>query len=230
MERLQRGRLWTGPVSLTIPVGVSGFTGSGGATATKPLVGNVNVRNYNSGGFTSTINDTSTTQIWTNGEGQRLDRQEYILPPEFASQVLTSVTITDTGSYDLVGAMFSGLTVSTRSAYVVESITISSGKVFYDPSTKIYLQKVALTNAGTTAVNGPLFLILQDLSSGVTLANKSAATACFEPIGSRYVVALPEGPPLAPNTTVVVTLAFSDPSGVTISYTPLAAGSLGGAP
>ena len=248
------GNCGSGIVSLTVPVGVSGvssvftllntfrgqagpnaglyitFTGSGGATATQPLVGDVNVRNYNSGGYTSTINNTSTIQVWTNGEGQRLDRQEYILPAAFSSQVLTSVTITDTGSYDLSRAMFSALTVSTCRAYVAEGITISSSKIVYDPSKSIYLQEVALTNAGTTAVSGPLFFILEDLPSGVTLVNKSAATACFAPVGSRFVEALPEGSSLAPNTTVIVKLGFSDPSGAAITYTPLVAGSLGGAP
>jgi hypothetical protein len=193
-------------------------------------VGDVNVRNYNSGGYTSTINNTSTIQVWTNGEGQRLDRQEYILPAAFSSQVLTSVTITDTGSYDLSRAMFSALTVSTCRAYVAEGITIFSSKIVYDPSKSIYLQEVSLTNAGTTAVRGPLFFILEDLPSGVTLVNKSAATACFAPVGSRFVEALPEGSSLAPNTTVIVKLGFSDPSGAAITYTPLVAGSLGGAP
>jgi hypothetical protein len=79
-------------------------------------------------------------------------------------------------------------------------------------------------------VAGPLFFILEDLPAAVTLANKSAATACFAPIGSRYLVAFPEGSSLAPNTAAVVKLAFSDPSGAAISYTPLVAGSLGGAP
>jgi hypothetical protein len=248
------GSCGSGTVSLTVPVGVSGvrsvftllntynghagpsaylyitFTGSGGATATQPLVGDVNVRNYNSGGYTQTINNTSTVQVWTNGAGQRLDRQQYILPAAFASQVLTSVTITDTGSYDLSRAMLSALTVSTCGAYLAEGITISKGKIIYDPSKRIYLQDVTLTNAGTTAVDGPLFFILEDLPSGVTLVNKSAATACLSPIGSRYFGTLPEGSTLAPNTTLVVTLAFSDPSGAAISYTPLVAGSLGGTP
>jgi hypothetical protein len=92
------------------------------------------------------------------------------------------------------------------------------------------VQGVTLTNTGTTAVKGPLFLILEDLPAGVTLANRSGATACFAPIGSRYVEAFPEGSSLAPNTTVIVRLGFSDPSGAAISYTPLVAGSLGGLP
>jgi len=239
------GSCGPGTVSLTIPVGVSGvrsaftllntyngqagpsaylyitFTGSGGATATEPLVGDVNVRNYNPGGYTSTINNTSTIQVWTDVYGERLDRQEYILPAAFASQVLTSVTITDTGTYDLSRAIFSALTVSTCSAYVAEGITISSGEIVYEPSKSIYLQEVTITNTGTMAVAGPLFFILEDLPAGVSLANKSGATACFAPIGSSYIGVLPKGSSLAANTSVVVELAYKDPSGVAISYTPL---------
>jgi len=96
------GSCGPGTVSLTIPVGVSGvrsaftllntyngqagpsaylyitFTGSGGATATEPLVGDVNVRNYNPGGYTSTINNTSTIQVWTDVYGERLDRRPHL--------------------------------------------------------------------------------------------------------------------------------------------------------
>ena len=243
-----------GVVSVTIPVGVSGvtsaftlmntmwgqpgpnasafvtFTGSNGATVTQPLVGGVNIRDHNNDGYQNTINNTSTVQAWTNGEGQRLDRQEYILSAAFASQVLTSVTITDAGDENFSRVAFAGLTVSTCRTYVTETIAISSSKIVYDPNKNIYVQKVTLTNNGSTAVSGPLFIILQDLPAAVTLVNKSGATACLAPIGSRYVGALPVGSLLAPNTTVIVTLGFSAPSGAAISYTPLVAGSLGGLP
>lgn len=243
----------SGTVSLTIPVGVSGvtsaftllntmwgqagpkaylyitFNGSNGATLTRPLVGGVNVRDFNNDGYQNSINNTSTTQVWTNGLGQRLDRQEYILPAVFASQVLTSVTITDTGNESFSRAILSAITVSTCRAYVTEGITVSRSKIFYDTKLKLYLQDVLLTNTNTTAVPGPLFFILEDLPSAVSLVNKSGATACFAPIGSRYVVPFPEGSSLAPNTSVVLRLGFSDTSGAAISYPPLVAGSLGGA-
>jgi len=109
-------------------------------------------------------------------------------------------------------------------------IAISSSKIVYDVSLKLYFQDVTLSNTGTTAVGGPLFFILEDLPAAVSLVNRSAATACFAQIGSRYVSALAQGSLLAPDTSVVVRLAFSDPSGAAISYTPLVAGSLGGAP
>jgi hypothetical protein len=248
-----------GTVQLTIPVGVYGvtsaftilntmwgwegptaylyitFRGSNGATRTVPLVGNVNVRDYNNDGNTNTIDNTSTVQVWDNGLGQRLDRQEYLLPAEFARQTLTSVTITDTGNEgngtNGSRAVLAALTVSTCFAYVTETITISSGPIVYRPDLKLYGQAVTLTNAGSTPVAGPLFFILEDLPAGVNVVNRSGGTtACFAPLGSRYVVALPEGSLLAPNASVILRLAFSDPSGAAISYRALTAGSLGGLP
>jgi hypothetical protein len=83
------GNCGSGVVSLTVPVGVAGvtsafslvntfrgqagpdaylyvtFTGSAGATVTQPLLGGVNVRDYNNDGYQNTINNTSTTQVWT---------------------------------------------------------------------------------------------------------------------------------------------------------------------
>jgi hypothetical protein len=101
----------------------------------------------------------SPIQVWTDGEGQRLDRQEYILPGAFASQVACA-------------------------AYAVESSAISSSKIFYDQHLGQNFQDVALSNTGAAAVKGPLFFILEDLPSALNLVNESAATACFTPIGS----------------------------------------------
>ena len=243
-----------GTVSLTIPVGVSGvtsvftvlnsmwgqfgplaylsitFSGSNGATATKSLVGNVDVRDYNNDGGDNSINNTSTTQVWTNGLGQRLDRQEYILPATFASQVLTSVTITDTGNEGFSRAILAALTVSTCEGYVAEGITISSSPIVYHPGSMLYIQDVYLNNPGSTAVAGPLLLILENLPAGVSVANKSRPTSCYAPIGSPALIALPKGSLLAPNTSVRVRLRFSDPSGTAISYTPLVVSSQGSTP
>jgi hypothetical protein len=197
------------------------FNGSKSATATLPLVGDVNVRDYNNDGCADAVNNTTTTQVRTNGLGQRLDRLEYILPAAFASQALNSVTITDTGNEFFSRAIFSAITVSTCRAYAIEGVTISSSQIVYHPGLMRYTQGMSLTNTGSTAVPGPLFLILEDLPSGVSVVNESKPTSCFAPIGSPYVIALPEGSSLAPNTAVTVNLGFSDPSATAISYTPL---------
>ena len=247
-----------GTVSLTIPVGVSGvtsvftllntmwgfagphsylsvtFQGSEGATVTQPLVGNVNVRDYNNDDNTNTINNTTTVQVWDNGLGQRLDRQEYILPPAFANQALDSVTITDTGSEgngtDGSRAVFAAITVSTCQSYVIPGVSVSSSAIVYLPDLHLYAQEVTLTNDNATAVTGPLDLILENLPAAVHLENESSPTACFDPIGSPYVVALPKGSSLAPNTKVVVHLGFRDISGAAITYTPLTVSSRLGSP
>jgi len=245
-------------VSLTIPVGVYGvtsaftllntfwgwsgptaylyvtFTGSKGAIETLPLVGNVDVRDYNNDGNTNTIDNTSTIQVWQNGLGQRLDRQEYVLAAAFRSQTLTSVTITDAGNQgngtNGSRAVFSGLTVSTCHAFPTESLTISSGPITYHQGVKLYTQDVTLGNDATAAVIGPIYLILEDLPAGVGLVNESSPTTCYAPVGSPYVVALPKGSTLAPGTLTVVHLAFSDPFGAAISYTPLTVNGLAGTP
>jgi hypothetical protein len=176
------------------------------------------------------INDTTTTLAWDNGMGQRLDRQEYILPPASANQVLTSVTITDTGNELFSRAIFAGMTVSTCQGYVTEGITIGSDPIVYQPGSKLYTQDVYLSNTGSITVTGPIFLILENLPTGVSVANESRPTSCYAPIGSPYLVALPKGSSLAPNTTIAVSLGFSDPSATAISYAPLAVRSEGATP
>jgi hypothetical protein len=221
---------WAGPKSYLFVT----FNGSNGATKTVGLVGDVTVRDYNQDDNTNTINNISTVQVWDNGLGQRLDRQEYILPAVFAGQELTSITITDTGNEgngtNGSRAVLAALTVGTCDAYVTEGLTISSGAIVYHPELRLYTQDVDLKNAGATAIAGPIHLILEGLAATVGLVNKSRPTACHPPIGSPYLNVLPKGSSLAPNTTAVVHLEFSDPSGTAISYTPLAVGGRGDTP
>jgi hypothetical protein len=239
-----------GIVGLTIPVGVAGvtsvytllntmwgqpgpqtylsitFTGTGGATSTQALAGGVNVRDYNQDGYQNAVNNTTSVQVWSNGQGQRLDRQEFILPASFASQVLTSVTITDSGNETFSRAVFAGLTVSTCQSYVPARVHIAGGAVIYHPSTGYFTQNVYVSNVDVKmAVNGPLFLILEDLPTRVYVGKQAGLTACYAPLGSPYVIAIPKGGSLAPQTTTVLQLSFADPTGTPITYTPLAVAS-----
>lgn len=248
-----------GIVGLTVPVGVYGvtsaftilntmwgwagppayvyvtFNGSNGATKTIPLSGNVNVRDYNQDGNTNTVNGTSTVQVWDNGLGQRLDRQQYLLPPEFSRQTLTSITITDTGNEgngtNGSRAVVAAFTVSTCHAYATETISTSAGAIIYDQTANIDLQRIQLKNVGAAPLAGPLFFILEDLTPGVTVLDESGgSTSCFAPLGSRYIVALPIGSALAPGTTLERWLEFNDPANAAITYTPLVVSGVGGRP
>lgn len=123
--------------SVTIPVGVFGvtdvyslistfwgragstsyasvtFNGSAGATYTYNLFGNSDVRDYNQNIFTNAINGTTTIEVFNNGSGQRVDRQQFVLPAAFASQTLDTITITDTGAPQLQRVFLTGLTVES---------------------------------------------------------------------------------------------------------------------
>lgn len=109
------------------------FNGSNRASFTEPLVGGVNVRDFNQDGYQNSINGTSTVQAWSNGLGQRLDRRESILPSEFATQVLASVTVTDSGNEDFSRVLLAALTVSTCGSFVTETVGLSSGPIIYSP-------------------------------------------------------------------------------------------------
>ena len=78
---------------------------------------------------------------------------------------------------------------------------------------------VRITNTGTTAVPGPLFLVLDNLSSNATLDNTDGTTQVLAPLGSPYVIVNLDGAALAPGDSAVAQLDFSDPSLDPISYT-----------
>jgi hypothetical protein len=244
----------SGAVSLTIPIGVYGvrsvftilnsmwgqfgpnaylfltFTGSDGAHEEVRLVGNIDVRDYNNDGGDNAINGTSTVQVWSNGKGQRLDRQDHILAKEFATQTLTSVTLTDTGNEVFSRAILAALTVGTCGALPTENLAIAPKGIVFHQGTGDYSQIVGFTNQGTSAIEGPVYLIVEDLPAGVTILNKSDATMCYSPLGSPYIEVLPKGASMAPQTTAYVKLQFSDPSGMPIAYTPLTVNGSGGTP
>jgi hypothetical protein len=88
------------------------FIGSGGATYTKYLVGNVDIRDYNGAAFTDSINGTTTTNVFSSGN-QRLDMQNVALPPAFATQTLTTIELVDDGGPGLQRTILDGVTVTS---------------------------------------------------------------------------------------------------------------------
>lgn len=90
------------------------FNGSAGASASFLLVGNVDIRDYNfNPSYTTIINGTTTVEVFNNGQGQHVDRQQFALPAAFASQTLTQMIVTDTGGPNFQRMFMTGLTVET---------------------------------------------------------------------------------------------------------------------
>lgn len=88
--------------------------------------------------------------------------------------------------------------------------TYSSGLTF-KRKTKTYEGTITITNTSATAIAGPLQLELGSLSAGVTLVNASGNHG-----GNPYITTAVAG--LAPGGSVVVSVTFSNPARVGISY------------
>jgi hypothetical protein len=86
------------------------FYGSDGAHYTKNLVGNVDIRDYNQGGYTNSINGTTSTTV-VQISGHRLDKQRIVLPSEFRTQRLIRIRLSDLGTDGAQRVFLSGVTV-----------------------------------------------------------------------------------------------------------------------
>ena len=94
------------------------FTGSDGAYYTKYLVGNVDIRGYETidDEGPSSINGTTTINVFNCpsdnfGRPGRLDMQNIALPSAFATQTLTTIELVDNGGYNIQRAILDGVTV-----------------------------------------------------------------------------------------------------------------------
>ena len=86
----------------------------------------------------------------------------------------------------------------------------------YDQKNNRITQDVVLTNLDRTTVDGPIYLLLNDLSSGSRLLNASGETSDKTP----YI--LLNNNHLGPNGSIKVTLEFSLPESGGITYSPFA--------
>ena len=73
-----------------------------------------------------------------------------------------------------------------------------------------YRQNVTVTNIGTKAVTGPIYVVLENLSEGTTVVNAAGLTKTQTPKGSPYLVAT--SGKLAPGASTTVRLKFSPPA------------------
>ncbi len=99
-------------------------------------------------------------------------------------------------------------------------VTVTRGSFVYDRPSRTYTQTVTLTNTSATAINGPISLILGNLTNG-TLQNATGTTSAVLPAGRPYIN-LPAGSLAAsgnPGSSATLTLRFASTGAGAISYT-----------
>jgi hypothetical protein len=100
-------------------------------------------------------------------------------------------------------------------------LSVSEGPFTTDSFNHTVRQTVYVSNTGDSAVSGPVFVALDNLSSDATLLNSDGITQILPPIGSPFVQ-VPTGfggDVLFPHQTKIVNLVFQDPSAGAITYT-----------
>jgi hypothetical protein len=98
-------------------------------------------------------------------------------------------------------------------------VSITRGGLRKNSATGRYVQQVALKNAGSSAIAGPVSLVLDGLSSNATLFNKSGNTACATPVSPYINVNVGTDNVLSVGEGVTVVLEFANPSNQGITYT-----------
>jgi rhamnogalacturonan endolyase len=108
-------------------------------------------------------------------------------------------------------------TIVTGSDLQVTPVTITRGGFVANRRTGRVVQQVNLRNVTSVPVTGPLYLVLDGLSSNTTLVNGSGLTANNAPAGSPYLNVTDLN--LAPGASVNVSLEFTNPTSGGITYT-----------
>jgi hypothetical protein len=103
----------------------------------------------------------------------------------------------------------------------VPVVTVDAGPQVRKPHTQEVSQVVRIKNEGTTDIPGPLYLVLDNLSAGVSVDGADGATSVLAPLGSPYIQIGDAGDDnvIHPHQTIVVKLNFLSASSAPIRYT-----------
>lgn len=92
------------------------FIGSDTGYAKFDLDGNDDIRDYNfNPAFAGTVNGVTAVEVFDNGKGQRLDRQHFALPLDFADETLSTIRFSDIGDENFQRIFVGGITAATNS-------------------------------------------------------------------------------------------------------------------
>jgi pimeloyl-ACP methyl ester carboxylesterase len=105
---------------------------------------------------------------------------------------------------------------------VTARVRISESGFQLNRSTGFFVQTVQLSNSTSFPIVGPLYFVLSDLPSGVTLiSNSGGKTQTIPPARTPFIrLKLADGFTLQPGANVSLTLQFLDQSRTRINYTP----------
>jgi hypothetical protein len=104
------------------------------------------------------------------------------------------------------------VTYGVTLADVTAQLAFQYGGITYNAATNLYEQTVTLTNTGGKPIIGPLSLVLDNLTFGVSLTNRTGFTVNTNPAHSPYLDVVLANGTLAAGQSATVTLEFASPT------------------
>jgi hypothetical protein len=176
--------------------------------------------------ITGRVNADGTVTIWaitstvSNSGDQGADPNKLVMitdvlantdPSAAASEEFTTLRTAVFGEV-LRGVAFTpGTTTLTP-----PSIPVTASGLTYNRVTGTYNGTVTITNNSSSAIGGPLYVLLKDLTPGVTLVGDDASAL----MGYPAVLVLAAGTSLSPGQSATAAIAFSNPDNVKITFLP----------
>jgi len=134
------------------------------------------------------------------------------------TEILT-LTLLDTGNYEV--GLSESATISVQDKQPPQAqpgITVTRSGYYLDRRTGLFVQANTIFNTTAAAISGPIYLVLDNLSTGVSLDGAHGNTMNVAPFGSPYVIVLGPDESLPSGTSTVVTLRFANPARKSINY------------
>jgi len=109
-------------------------------------------------------------------------------------------------------------TASAGVTDVTSQVSLRLGGFVFDRASRRYSQVVTLANSSGGLLAGPISLVFDGLSAGVTVAGMTNVTVNQAPAGSPYVDV--SATDLVPGALLTLNLRFDDPLNVALRYVP----------
>ncbi len=119
---------------------------------------------------------------------------------------------------DCDGAIDEGVCAPVCAANVSAQVSVTRGGFRRNSATGRYVQQITLKNTGTTAIQGPVSLTLDSLSSNATLFSPTGNTSCATPVSPYKNVNVGADNALSVGETVTIVLEFTNPTNASITY------------
>ena len=197
----------------------NGATNGSAVTVTDTLPAGLTASAMSGTGWTCALTPTVTcsrSDVLTNGRSYPAITLTVNVDPAAAATVNNQVAVSGGGETNVSNDGASDSTVINPIVIVTSKLSSTQNGFARNRATGLWVSTMTVTNTDPTSVNGPIQVVLTNLTPGVTMVNNTGTRN-----GSPYITVTPGA--LGSGKSVSVQIQFSNPSNGFIGFTPVAA-------